>query len=72
MRRQAAVLAIAMSACMPQAHSPTFQAAPDSAHQEHHTKISSAGAAGLAILGAAIVGFSGIAIFVVPHTGSAG
>ena len=71
MIRHAAVLAIAMSACAPRAHSPTFQAAPSSsAHvaEKHHTKISKGGATGLAILGAVIVGFAGVAIFVIPRT----
>ena len=72
MLRHAAVLAIAMSACAPRAHSPTFQAAPETAQQAHatkpHTHISKGGATGLAILGAALVGFAGVAIFVVPHS----
>jgi hypothetical protein len=74
MLRQAAVLAIALSACAPQAHSPTFQAVPEPPRvaEKHHTHISKGGAAGLAILGAAIVGFAGVAIFAVPRTGSAG
>jgi len=70
MLRQAAVLAIALCACAPEAHSPTFQAAPEPQAKEHHTKVSPAGAAGLGILGAAIVGFAGVAIFVFPqHAG---
>jgi hypothetical protein len=74
MLRQAAALAIAISACAPRAHSPSFQAAPEPAHvaEAHHTHISKGGATGLAILGAALVGFAGVAIFVVPRTGSAG
>ena len=73
MIRHAAVLAVALCACAPQAHSPTFQAAPEPAHvAEHHTHISKGGATGLAILGAALVGFAGVAIFVVPRTGGAG
>lgn len=73
MLRQAA-LVIALSACAPQAHSPTFQAAPEPAHvaEKPHTHISKGGATGLAILGAALAGFAGVAIFVIPRTGSAG
>ena len=70
MLRHAAVLAIAISACAPHAHSPTFQAAPEPPRaQEHHAKITPAGTTGLTILGAVIVGFSGIAILAVPHNG---
>lgn len=75
LRQAAAVLAIALSACAPQAHSPTFQAAPEPAHaaaEKHHTKISKGGEVGLAVLGAAIVGFAGVAFFLVPRTGGAG
>jgi hypothetical protein len=72
MIRHAAVLAIALCACAPRAHSPTFQAAPDAAQQEKpHTKISKGGATGLAVLGAVIVGFAGAAIFLIPRTGNA-
>ncbi|HEX4512841.1 MAG TPA: hypothetical protein VGH87_04140 [Polyangiaceae bacterium] len=75
MIRHAAVLAIAVAACAPQARSPTFRAAPQTAQTEQqkpHTHISKGGAAGLAILGAVLVGFAGVAIFVVPRTGGAG
>ena len=75
MIRHAAVLAIALSACAPQAHSPTFQAAPEPAHtasSKPHTHISKGGATGLALLGAALVGFAGVAFFVIPRTGGAG
>jgi hypothetical protein len=72
MIRQAAVLAIALSACAPQAHSPTFQAAPETAHagEKPHTHVSKGGVTGLAIFGAALVGFAGVAFFVLPqHAG---
>ena len=73
MLRHAAVLAVALSACAPQARSPSFQAAPAAAQaQPPHTHISKGGATGLAILGAALVGFAGAAIFVIPQTKSGG
>lgn len=76
MIRHAVVLAAALCACAPAAHSPTFQAAPQpvaKAQQDKpHTHVSKAGATGLAILGAALVGFAGVALFVVPRTGGAG
>jgi len=74
MLRHAAVLAIAISVCTPQARNPTFQAAPAPAQahaEKHHTKISKGGEVGLAILGATIVGFAGVAFFLVPRTGGA-
>jgi len=74
MLRQAAVLAIVLSACAPHAAAPPhFAAKAEPAHvaEKPHTHISKGGATGLAILGAALVGFAGLAIFVVPRTGGA-
>jgi hypothetical protein len=74
--RHAAVLAVALCACAPQtrAHMPTFQAAAEAPKpgDKPHTKITPAGATGIAVLGALLVGAAGVAFFVIPRTGSAG
>jgi IS5 family transposase len=74
--RHAVVLSLALSACAPQtrAHTPTFQAVRETPRQgeKPHTKISPAGATGIAVLGALLVGAAGVAFFVIPRTGSAG